>query len=226
MKQYEQPAKEIVAQIVEDLNDDTFDDVSEPKDIYADDPDFWTQFDGDFGNPWVWGGSWYNEAKNKIVHFEGLDNMDESEQDIEPDDVEVPEGVIARAKAKVHDPYLDTDEAKEDPEWHRRMVFAEEMEAEQIIEKYKLSRSEFLNARKSRTFWTIDVADAEYLIAEYEDKVLAQFDEETAKRYKETWPPQAKIMEIVTHFVGLNNLASSFKMTYQEARQLLGAHNI
>lgn len=53
---------------------------------------YFEQIDGDFGDPWLYGGSWYTPVDNQIVHFEGT----EQEQEFGEDDVEVSERVLAR----------------------------------------------------------------------------------------------------------------------------------
>lgn len=45
----------------------------------------WEQIGGDFGDPWVYGGTWCSVQSDNLIHFPGV----ESEKDVEQDDLKV-----------------------------------------------------------------------------------------------------------------------------------------
>lgn len=45
-------------------------------------PKGWEQIGGDFGDPWTYGGTWFNKELDEIIHFPGVESED---YDVEPD---------------------------------------------------------------------------------------------------------------------------------------------
>lgn len=217
MKSFEQPAAALVRRLTEDIDDDEFgDDIKDVIEIGQE--NHWYQIDGD-ANPWIWGGSWYNPAENEILHFDGIDQ--DGTKEIEDTDVEVPEQVLAAIRAKIHDPYLDTEEAKEDPAWLQRMLRQEENEIELMANRYQVARAEFLNNRLEHTFYQILVPPpTDWIFKKYTDVVKSQFDEETQARF-DSWPLPVKLMEIA-RYIGVSQIGDPIKLTYKEANAKLG----
>jgi hypothetical protein len=215
MKQYEDSAGEIVKRIVESDDDMDFD-----KDILdMGQDDTWHQISGD-ANPWVWGGTWYNEQRKEIIHFEGIDQSENREVDYR--DIEVPEAVVAKVKAKVHDPYLDTDEAKEDPAWLKRMLFSEEMEMDRLFDQYKIAKADFINKRKQHTFQRVHVDEQlPYHWRRYENKCPTGLADETWEQMS-----MANKVDELCQYFGWREYSSSFELNQKEAEALLGPHNI
>lgn len=216
MKSFQEPAAAIVRRLAEDIDDEDFgDDIKDVIEIGQE--DHWQQVEGD-ANPWVWGGTWYNPAENSLLHFDGIDQ--DGVKEIEDTDVEVPEQIMAKIKAKVHDPYLDTDEAKEDPAWLQRMLRHEENEIELMANRYQVARAEFLNNRLQHKFWLIHVCPPDdWILRHYTDRVKAQFDEETQAQF-DAWPVYLKLIEI-GRYIGFNEIGHELTMSYIEAKKFL-----
>lgn len=80
-----------VAFLLEDDEDEYFD----IKDDIINVPErapFFEQIDGDYGDAWVYGGSWYNPMTREIVHHDGIEHT----KDYESWDMEVPDHVMAK----------------------------------------------------------------------------------------------------------------------------------
>lgn len=218
MKSFEKPALEMVQRIIEEIDDDEDfgDDIKDVSELGQE--NFWYQVAGD-ANPWEWGGSWFNPAENEIIHFDGIDQ--DGTKEIDSDKVEVPPQVTAKIYSKLHDPYLDTPECQEDPAHYKWMKDREDNEIYQMTEQYKIARAEFLNNRLKHRFYRIHVVDeSDYIFRQYNDKVKAQFDPETAERY-DSWPVAAKLIEI-GQYIGFHEIGDQIEMSYQEAKALLG----
>lgn len=216
MKQYEDSAGEIVKRIVESDDDMDFD--KDILDIGQDDT--YHQIGGD-ANPWVWGGTWYNDERKDLVHFPGIDQSTNKEVDYR--DIEVPASVIAKVTARVHDPWLDSDEAKEDPQWHRRMVFSEEMEMDRLFDLYKIQKADFINKRKQHKFYRHSVGPSlPYEWREYELKNPTGLPDDVW----DSMPIPNKIDELCQYFGWEEYSDSSFELNQKEAEALLGRHNI
>jgi hypothetical protein len=216
MKRYEDSAREIVRRVVED-GDDFSVDLKDVEDLGQDDQ--WYQIGGD-ANPWIWGGSWYNPERKELIHFEGIDQSQNREVDYQ--DIEVPQNVVVKVTAKVHDPYLDTDEAKEDPKWHHDMLFREEMEMDRLFDQYKIAKADFINKRKQHTFQRVHIDEQlPYQWRRYENECPTGLPDEV---WAEMSVPN-KIDELCQYF-GWGDYSSAFDMNEKEAQALLGSHNI
>lgn len=195
MKQFAHVATEIVRRITE-ADDDDFD-LKDVMDVGQE--DYWQQIDGD-ANPWVYGGSWYNPARSTIIHFDGI----EYDKDMEPDDVPVPQQMLVKLPPEQED-------------WR------ENHGRDKTIRDYQYARAEFLNARKQRTFWEIDVRGdmlPNHWI-KYEDHSPTGMTDEDWQRMN---LPQ-KLIELGRYF-GFDEIGGQFKLNYKEAQRMLGAKNI
>lgn len=63
------------------------------KELILSEPPSVEQIAGD-RNPWEYGGTWHDPQRQWLIHVEGLDAH--AIQDIEPDDVEVPDEIVRR----------------------------------------------------------------------------------------------------------------------------------
>lgn len=193
MKRYAKDAQEIVARLMEDdvlEDDDLVKSVSTPSE-----DGYWTQIDGDYGDPWLYGGAWYNPAKQIVVYFDGV----EYKKEVDPDEVPVPDQVLNKLPP-------------EDPDWR------ENRQRDKIIGDYRYARAAFLNARTRRTFYEIDVEDEiPHHLQRYVEPVSAQFE----PGVWEELPLPNKLLEI-GRYVGMDNVGSSFDITKREAEKMLG----
>lgn len=191
MKSFEPIALEILQSILEDEDhDDIVKDVA-----FGSEDGYWTQIGGDFGDPWLYGGDWFNPVKGEVLHFDGVEN----EKEVEPDEVEIPASMLAKLPP-------------EDEDWR------ENTERDRIIGNYKYARAAFLNARTERTFWLFDVEDGiPAWLQRYEEPVRKQFDEEAGFEH---WPVEQKMIEI-GHYAGFREFAHSIYMNKIEAEKFL-----
>lgn len=90
----------------------------------------WEQIGGDFGDPWVHGGSWFNLFQQEIVHIRGLEG--EGIKDKEPWDIELTPEELAHIEAQ----FLPQDYEDED---------ARERDKEEAIDSLKMQKSEAFN---------------------------------------------------------------------------------
>jgi hypothetical protein len=188
------------------------------KDVWLpgeDERSWWEQVGGDYGDPWTYGGEWYNPVTKEAVYFRGI----EDEKEIEPGDVNVPERVMAKITGKIHDPYLDTPEAKEDAAWHTKQLRHEEWELDRIVGDYQYARAAFLNDRKQRTFYGFDVPEKmETWLTRHEEAVKKNVG---AENDYDDWPVYAKMFAIGS-YIGVENFAEPFVMNRIEAQKYFG----
>lgn len=207
-------AGNLVRKLVENDEDESwFDDIKDVSELSQEDE--WFQVGGDWGNSWVYGGDWYNPGLRQIIHFEGIDYNTE----IDPDSIPVPEHMLAKIKSKVHNPYLDSEEAKEDPGWLAKHLEDEEQEIERIVQQYQVARAAFLEVRKLRTFYrAYEFAPDDYFFRTYDAKIAKEFD--NPEDYL-SWPPYAKMIEIGGR-IGWHEIATEVKWNRLEAKAVLG----
>lgn len=94
----------------------------------------WEQIGGDFGDPWVHGGDWYNQFSHMIVHIDGLEG--EGIHDKEPWDIELTPEELAPIMAAFP-------ESDDDP----NTINDNERQRDEAIENLKLQKSEAFNER-------------------------------------------------------------------------------
>ena len=206
MKQFATAAAEIVRRVVETVEDEDFG----LEDVYDVEPEnAWRQIDGDFGDPWEYGGDWYNPARNEVLHFGGLEEEGD-DADIDPNDVPVPDQMLAKLPPEQED-------------------WTQNKDRDNAIDRYKLARAEFLNLRKQRPFWLIHVPGPDDAVFRRYDGAVARswgFEPGT-KEYRDYMiaPPEYKIVQ-VGRYVGFHELGHEERMTRQQARVLLGDRNL
>jgi hypothetical protein len=193
MKSFEQAGRRIVQHIVEAVNDeDDFD----PKEVYDTEPSKdWVQIDGDWGDPWVYGGSWFNQARSEILHFDGIENK---AGEIDPEMVEVPETMLAKLPP-------------EQPDWH------DNFERDEAIEWYQRAKAEFLNARRKHVFYIIPVDMEDTKVPSW----LKKYDNPNELEDWDEWPLPQKLIEI-GEYIGMHEVGEPIKLTHLEARKYLG----
>jgi len=211
---------QVLKAILED--EDDFD----VKEIGHPDPEsegHWEQVGGDYGDPWVYGAEWYNMVKRELIHFGGVEN----EKEVDPDDVELPEAAMAKLKAKVyaqvHDPYLDTDEAKEDPAWLAKQLKDEEWDIEREVGKalgnYQYARAAYLNSRTRYAFYRLDVPESLDDYAKEVEQIRPQYGPDANF---EDWPIYSKLSEIANYWGWEVLDAERFWMNKLEAQKFFG----
>lgn len=92
----------------------------------------WEQIGGDFGDPWIYGGDWYNQFKHEIVHINGLEG--EGIKDKEPWDIKLTPEELAPIMAAYP-------ESQDDP----NTINDNERERDDAIENLKMTKSEAFN---------------------------------------------------------------------------------
>lgn len=205
-------AEDIVKAILEA---DDLDFEGDIKDVFLPGPTDWQQIGGDV-HLWTYGGTLWNPYTRQLFHFDGIEN----EKEIEPEDVEVPPYTLAKIKAMVHDPYLDTPEGQEDPAWLEKQLKQEEWEVERKVGEYQYAKAAFLNARKQYRWDQVSLEGEEDIpsyLQQYIEPVKQQFDEETQSQFDE-WPLEVKVAEIFG-YTGWEQYADSVMMSQREARQ-------
>lgn len=199
MKKFEPAATVLVQRIFEAMDNDDDDDL-DPKDVYNTEPsNEWEQISGDYGDPWVYGGSWFNAAQSQVIHFNGIETEG---GEIDSDDIEVPATMLAKLPP-------------EQPGWY------DNRERDEAIEWYKIAKADFLNARKPYDFYLIpvDMEDTELpdWMKKYENP--NEYD-----GWNELSLPQ-KLIEIGGH-IGMNEIGEPMKMSHLEAQKFLGPGKI
>lgn len=199
---------EILEAVLSEENDDDLKDVFHPDEDY---PGDWVQIGGDFGNAWVYGGDWHNAHRKQLLHFDGI----ESDKETTYRDIEVPPQVMTKIVARIHDPELD---AMEDDEHKKWLLNREEHEIDQIADNYKIARADFIEARKKREFWLIDL-DQSWLVEAVNEK-----GPELAKQFEtgvwEELPFEQRVIEYGRHW-GFHEIGESERMDHIEAQQFL-----
>jgi hypothetical protein len=160
----------------------------------------WQQIGGDFGDPWLYGGDWFNQDTDEIIHFDGI----EYDKDIEYWDIEVPQEVLNKIGPEI-----------EDDNRHNFM-------RDQKIEAYKLAKATFINNHKPRYFWHTHVYEDDQIFREYREKVANQFGrgEEGLRLFDSM--TLAQQLAAIASYVGWGSVADRFEMNYIEAKQKLG----
>jgi hypothetical protein len=190
MKSFVEPALEVVTHLLEDDDDDLVKQIS-----VQSEEGYWTQIDGDFGDPWTYGGSWYNPVKAQVLHFEGIEN----EEDTDPDKVEIPATMLAKLPP-------------ENEDWR------ENHERDKIIQNYQIARAEFLDNRKKRDFYLMDVpAEVPPWLRHYEEMVRKALGEDADY---DNWPVANKLVEI-GRYSDFNLFSFPTRMDKLEAEKFL-----
>jgi hypothetical protein len=142
----------ILGHLLEDNDEDDFD-MKDLAELGTE--DMWIQIDGDFGDPWEYGGDWYNSVTNEVIHWDGMEMETEGpDAPTDPDDVEVPASMTAALDRRFPLDYMDPDG---DEEWTRRVRDDNERERERLIGQYQYARAAYLDARKPHTVFIIDI---------------------------------------------------------------------
>ncbi len=203
---------EILAAILSEDDD-------EAKEVYHPDADYpgdWTQVGGDYGNPWVYGGDWFNIHKKSLLHFAGI----EQDREVDYRKIPVPEHAMAKLKARIHDPYLDTDEAKEDPAWLKRMLDSEEREIDRIVDNYRVAKAALIEDHKGRQFYLLDVPETLPSYLQSREEAVMSFVGMTPEQWAEL-PVEQKLIEFGS-YMGFHEIGSELTMNKVEAQKLLG----
>jgi hypothetical protein len=200
MKRFEIPASVLVQRIIEGIDDEEDFGDEDLKYMSELDPEgTWEQIAGD-ANPWIWGGSWFNPAKNEIIHFDGI----EYDKDIEPEDVEIPATMLAKLPP-------------EQPDWQ------DNIDRDRLIDHYRIARAEFLNNRKPRKFWRIPVHGDQ--LPPHWQRYEAQSPTGIEDEQWQQMNLPTKLIELGGYF-GMSEIGDEFEMSYKEAQTRLGKHNI
>jgi hypothetical protein len=185
------------------------------KELYHPDAEYqgdWVQIGGDYGDAWVYGGDWHNAHKQQVLHFDGIEHDDEMDYRA----IEIPERVMAKIKANVHDPELDT---MEDDEHKRWLLNREENEIDRIADNYRVARASFLADRQKHIFWLIDL-DQKWLVDSLKEK-----EAELAKQFEAgTWdefPFEQKVLELGRYW-GFQDIGEEMRMNHIEVKEMLG----
>lgn len=210
---------EIVRHLLED--DDDFD--TKELSGQGQDPDpngYWTQVDGDFGDPWEYGGSWFNPVRSIVWHFEGLETMEQlGIGEIKPENVAVP----AQVKAKLDQEYpLDYVDPDGDLEWQQETRDDNEREHDHLIDQYQVARAAYLNERKQYPWYEIDIPEDGALDTWMDEKVgdlvRSMGMEEEGFR---ALPLAIQYTSFIGYF-GIDEIGSKFEMSRREATKELG----
>jgi hypothetical protein len=185
--------------------------------------DEWRQIGGDYGDPWEYGGSWYNDARQEIWYFAGLEAEESGEYDpLAPDNIRVPPGMQAALNRRFPLDYVDPDGDAAAGESQRE---ANRREQERVIGNYQYARSAHLKLRQRRTFWSIDTSRGR-LEPWMEGEVsfvansLGMSEEEFLDM-----PLPTQLLEFAHHF-GFHEVGEAFKMSQSEAREALGVPDL
>lgn len=193
MNEFILPAQQIVRDIVEDEDDFDMKEVSEPSA-----EGYWVQIGGDV-NGWVYGGSWFNPAKRHLIHFDGIDNPDQHE--VDPDEIEVPETMLAKLPP-------------EQPDWR------DNTDRDRMIGNYQYAKAELINKKKKYPFWMMVDVPMDQLPPEwrkYDRECPTGIDAETWERM----PIEVKMDELGSYF-GFDGRAYSGSWNRYEAKKTLG----
>jgi hypothetical protein len=209
-------APDILRHLLED--EDDFD----MKDVGQDDPDpsYWHQIDGDYGDPWEYGGSWFNPARSIVWHFEGLETMEQlGIGEVDPDDIEVPPTMKAALDRQFPLDYVDPDG---DLDWQERQRRDNERERDRLVGQYQYARAAYLNARKEFPWYEIDVDRDGELDSWLDRKVpdVAQMCGMTEEDFRAM--PLANQLIEMTRYFGTDEIGGKFKMSKQQAERELG----
>lgn len=159
-------AKNIVARLLEDE--------AEADDFLERYTAGFTQVGGDFGDPWAYGGVWYNYATQQIVHCPGLEGEgieDKSSWDMKLTPEEEA-GLLQRFPV-----VRETPEDDDDNEWER----------DQARDELLQQKAEAANAAVSLPVYRFD--DDEYIgdWEEYFPEIIAQFGAKGQEMW-DSWP--------------------------------------
>ncbi|MGV0949327.1 MAG: hypothetical protein ACOYB3_01550 [Azonexus sp.] len=162
------------------------------------------QISGDFGSPWDYGGTWFNEATGDLVHFPGLDG---DSKDIEPDDSRID----SMLNQENYNAILKVLHLDEDTEW------------ENIEDEVRSEHAATLNAARKFTYYRTTVEDDKYIEKDY-PREIADIKAET-EQDDETWaalPPSIKQSSIADR-IGWHEFDHyPVKITRAELSSLLG----
>jgi len=210
-------APEIVRHLLEDEEDDF--DVKDVTDPIGEGDSWWEQIEGDYGDPWEYGGTWYNPVTHTMLHFEGLETMEQLEiGEIKSEDVEVPPQVMAKIDQQFPPDYVDPDG---DLEWQQRQRNDNERKRDQLIDQYKVARAAFLNERKKFPWYEIGVPESGKLEQWMDAKVpnVAQMHGLSEQEFRAL--PLANQIIAFVGYLGIDEFGSKFMMSKREAEQKL-----
>ena len=202
-------AEQAVKQLLEVIDDWDVKDATDPTNY-----DVWEQIDGDYGDPWLFGGAWYNSYQKRILYFDGTED---DEGEIEPDMVEVPERMRLALLRKFPIDYVDPDG---DLEWQKRIRKENEAEIEDRVEKYREKRAKMLNDERKHTVWDIGATDSldQWMIDDLE-KVASCHGISVAEF---TGHPMANQLLDMGRYFGYANIGYSDLYTKRELEEELG----
>ena len=213
-------APHVIAHLLED--DEDLDFTDDLKDVGFDAENskgYWHQVDGDWGDPWEYGGSWYNKTLGTVLHFEGMESWNQfpEERDFEPDNIEVPPELAANLERRFPSDYVDPDG---DLEWQQKQRNRNERERDNLIGHYQYARAAFLNSRKKHAFYEIAVEDGWSNWALPHLESIAQSYGYSMEEF-ESQPMELKLLQLGRH-IGFEEIGSTVRMNKREAQELLG----
>ena len=191
MKPLLKSALKIVEELLEARPDTFVKDVGQPSKN-----GFYKQIDGDWGDPWLYGGSWWNPIKRVMFHFEGVENDEETD----PDSVPIPASMLAKLPL-------------EQPDWQ------DNRERDRLIQQYQAARAAYLESHKKRDFWFIDVPDEiPVWLKHYRDAIKQTLGSDVEY---DLLPVAIKLLEI-GKYAGLDEIGYTIKLNKLEAEKILG----
>lgn len=190
------------------LEDDDFD----MKDVGEVNEDRWEQIGGDFGDPWTYGGSWFNESQRKIIHFEGTDSDEEAE--VDPDTIPVPLTMQRALDSRYPLDYVDPDG---DMEWQQRQRDDNERERAKLIGNYQYARAAYLDSNKLHTLYEIDLDGHEWM--DRKKAEVARVHGISVEEF-EAMPRPNQIIDY-GQYMGFHEIGTAFEASRREASRML-----
>ena len=206
------PLLPVVRRILEDDDEDTIagimgDEYMPPEGAVSP----WKKIGGD-EHAWDYGGTWYNAEDQVLWHFDGLDALqyDESNKDVDPDDVPIPGSITAKLDAQYPLDYEDPD-----GDYYTQETRAENArERDKIIGNYQYERARQINFTAQRTWNELDVVPLNGLemakLASVARHTGEDLDELKAK------PPEIQWLRLAED-EGWDNFSNRFTMSKKEA---------
>jgi hypothetical protein len=170
------------------------------------------QVGGDYGDPWIYGGTWHDDNKGLLYHIDGLEG--EGVKDIEPDDLEVPPELVRQI---VVDLGGDPDQSWKDNDEQQEHYI--EREVENAIGEWQYDRAKEENAK---VHLTLHIAPDQFnpALQRSLEAERQSFDAETWEQI--TQDDVAKIT-VVAEREGWDHVSdNSMRVTKAQLTELLG----